>query len=110
MITSVIKEKCKVNHLRDLKFKDCSKAIKILETKDFCPFPQFKHWMIVDPSYVNLVVSKLEEYQSYAVRLWNQMNEGAESWGKPDFVTPFYNLAQKKCPMVFQLCGPTDGF
>ena len=101
-----------MNHIRDLKYKYCPKAhfLQILETNDFCPFPQFKHWMIVDPSHVSLVFLKLEEHQSYAIKLWNRMNDHMESWGNPEFVTPFYSLAEKKCPMVFQLCGPTGRF
>ena len=110
LMTSVIKEKCRVKHIRDLKFKYCKKAINILEPKHFCPFPQFKHWMIVDPSYVNLVTNKLEEQKSYAIKLWTNMNHRVESWGNAGLITPFYSLAEKKCPMVFQLCGPTDRF
>jgi hypothetical protein len=110
MMTSVIKERCKVDNIRDLKFKQCSKAIKILEPNDFCPFPQFKHWMIVDPSYTNLVKKRLEEHQNYAIRLWNKMNDRVESWGNPNFTTPFYALAEQKCPMVFQLCSSSGRF
>ena len=110
MLTSVMKEKCKVNHIRDLKFKQCSKALKILEPTDFCPFPQFKHWMIVDPSYKNLVLTKLKEYRSYAMKLWTKMNTRVESWGRPDLNTPFYSLAEVKCPLVFQLCGSSGRF
>ena len=95
MLTSVMKEKCKVNHIRDLKFKQCSKALKILEPTDFCPFPQFKHWMIVDPSYKNLVLTKLKEHKSYAMKLWTKMNTRVESWGRPDLNTPFYKAMYK---------------
>ena len=110
MMTNVIKERCKISHIRDLKFKDCSKAVRILEPTDFCPFPQFKHWMIVDPNYIKLVNKKIDEHQSFAIRLWNRMNENVESWGNPDTKTPFYTLAENKCPMVFQLCAPKRRF
>ena len=110
MMTNVIKERCKVDHIRDLKFKQCSKAIRILEKNDFCPFPQFKHWMVVDPSYAKLIKRKVDEHQSYAFRLWNRMNDRVDTWGSPDFKTPFYKLAEEKCPMVFQLCGPSGRF
>ena len=109
-MTSVLKERCKVNHIRDLKFKECKRSTKILEPNDFCPFPQFKHWMIFDTSYVNLVLRKLEEHKSYAIRIWSKMNSNVDSWGNSDFVTPFYKLAEKKCPLVFQLCGDAGRF
>ena len=66
--------------------------------------------MIVDPSYANLIKHRLDEHQSSAIRLWNKMNERVESWGNPDFTTPFYKLAEEKCPMVFQLCSSSGRF
>ena len=109
-MTSVVKERCKVEQIRDLKYKECKRSTKILEPSVFCPFPLFKHPMIFDSSKVKLVLSKLEEHQSYAIRIWSKMNANVESWGNSDSVTPFYKLAEKKCPLVFQLCGEAGRF
>ena len=110
MMTNVIKEKCKVSHIRELKFKDCEKAVTILDPTDFCPFPQIKHGIILDPGLTKYVINKIQEHQSYAIRLWNRMNEDVESWGSQEKKTPFYTLAEEKCPMVFQLCAPKGRF
>ena len=110
MMTNVIKEKCKVSHIRELKFKDCEKAVNILEPTDFCPFPQNKHGIILDPGHTKYVKNKIQEHQSYAIRLWNRMNEDVESWGSQEIKTPFYTLAEENCPMVFQLCAPKRKF
>ena len=109
-MTGVVKERCRVNHIRDLKFKECKKSATILEPSDFCPFPYYKHEMMFNPSYVKLVLTKLEEQNSYATRLWVKDNSDLESWGNADFITPFYKLAEQKCPLIYQFCGEAGRF
>ena len=69
-----------------------------------CAIPERKGSQLFDPPRSELVLKKLSESNSIAVKLWPEKNTKSD-WGSEKSTTAFYKLAQNLCPMVHRQLG-----
>jgi hypothetical protein len=103
LITQRLSKLCRVNFVKDLEYKECKWATKMLPATAFCPLEEDKHWMIFDPARSKLVKKKMEDNNSLGLRLWKKHTEMFDNWGGPNHTTAFYYLAEEHCPLTSQV-------
>ena len=96
---------CKVETMKELVFKECKMAVKLMEVSAFCPVEEEKHWTIFDPKRTKLVMKALERENSLGLKLWNDATKDIQNWGSKDDQTAFYKLAVEKCPLITESIG-----
>ena len=82
---------------------------KLLPPETFSPVPEAQYLKLYDPARAKLVLKKIEEAQSFGVKLWTSKS-GTENLGSANFTTTFYKLAEEKCPMNVRLLDGNKSF
>ena len=96
-----------VSYLKDLSFKHCQNAPKLLANSKFVPITEVEYKKLYDPSRTKLILKKLDESQSFGVKLWT-FKPGTEILGHSKLNTTFYALAKEKCPITFKTCNKNN--
>jgi hypothetical protein len=100
--------------MKQLLYKQCHKAPRILPVETFCPIHGAHHWKLFDTSRSKLVLQKIHESNSFGVKLWIAMKISNDhddaNLGSSNFTTAFYQLAKNYCPLTVQLLGQNRHF
>ena len=108
LITKFLKKGCKVSSIRELVHKQCKKSATVLsKLTDFCPLPNFKKWMIYNSNYAKFVTNKIEEVNSFGIKLWSADEDNV--WGIETAPSPFHfhKLAKTACPLITEITTTT---
>ena len=109
LMTENLKKHCQVSFLKDLKFKFCSKAPKLMSSEKFAPIEETQFKKIYDPQRTKLVLKKIQEFESFAIKLWT-FKSGTENLGSSRLNTTFYHLAKEKCPYSYKILPANKHF
>ena len=109
LMTKTLKNVCEVDFLKQLNYKDCSFSPKILPKTSVCPIDNSQYRKLYDPSRTKLMLRKIEESDSLAVKLWT-LKAGTENLGDYLFNTTFYALSGKLCPVTMEFLGTNKHF
>ena len=109
LMTKTLKNICEVDFLKQLNYKDCRLSPKILPKTSVCPIDNSQYRKLYDPSRTKLMLRKIEESDSLAVKLWT-LKAGTENLGEYLFNTTFYALSGKLCPVTMEFLGTDKHF
>ena len=65
---------CGVEHLKQLRFKECKDLPAIASEEVFCPVESQKYWTIFDDKRYKIVARKIEAKEVKLVNLWLRKN------------------------------------
>jgi hypothetical protein len=103
LVTERVKYLCHVDFVNELVYRQCASSPPLRPVADFCPLEEAKHWMLFDRFRTKLVKKRLEEHESYGVRLWRGASNGLASWGAANDSTAAYELAKESCPFTLMV-------
>ncbi len=111
LIGKKVKEMCRVDYLKELRFKECPEAkIKVAQPHVFCPVEEEKHWMLLDTNRATLVLRRMEEAaqgeEVRGLKLWSRHNGDFDSWGSSNRTSAVFEVAGMACPLMMQALGP----
>ena len=65
-----LRKLCGVEHLKQLRFKECKDLPAIASEEVYCPVEREKYWTIFDDKRSKLVARKIEAKEVKLVNLW----------------------------------------
>ena len=69
-----LRKVCGVEHLKQLRFKECKDLPAMANEEVFCPVESQKYWTIFDDKRYKIVARKIEAKEVKLVNLWLRKN------------------------------------
>ena len=69
-----LRKLCGVEHLKQLRFKECQDLPAMASEELYCPVEKSKYWTIFDDKRFKLVAKKIEAKKVKLVNLWLRKN------------------------------------